>query len=234
MECRAGSHSWQGATPSVSFWGHAIDLTAGPEAVFKAFRGAARRGVRKAETAAVSVRFESDQEGMRTFYRLHCQTRVRHGLPPQPFRFFGNIARHVLACGLGFVAVARCGQTPIAAAVFFHFGGEAVFKFGASDYGFQHLRPNNLVMWEAIRRCAAAGCTRLHLGRTSISNDGLRRFKVGFGAHEEKIHYYQYDLRKDAFVGAHDRAETWVNNLFRLLPLPLLRLAGQALYPHLS
>ena len=31
-----------------------------------------------------------------------------------------------------------------------------------------------------------------------------------------------------------DRAESWMNNVFRCLPLPLLRLAGNLLYPHLS
>jgi len=39
-----------------------------------------------------------------------------------------------------------------------------MYKFGASDSGFQHLRPNNLVMWEGIRHCAERGCERLHFG----------------------------------------------------------------------
>jgi hypothetical protein len=89
-------------------------------------------------------------------------------------------------------------------------------------------------MWEAIKRCAGLGCASLHLGRTSLANPGLRQFKLGFGAREETIEYCKYDLRRQRFVKDIDRAEGWINGLFRLLPLPLFRMAGQALYPHLS
>ena len=75
-----------------------------------------------------------------------------------------------------------------------------IFKFGASDHAFQHLRPNNLVMWEAIKRYAADGFKSLHLGRTSQANDGLRRYKLGFGARGERIEHCRYDFRKRAFT----------------------------------
>jgi hypothetical protein len=74
----------------------------------------------------------------------------------------------------------------------------------------------------------------LHLGQTSLADAGLRRFKLGFGAREERLEYYKYDFPKQAFVADKDRAEGPLNSLFRCLPGLLLRLAGQALYPHLS
>ena len=89
-------------------------------------------------------------------------------------------------------------------------------------------------MWQVIKRCAALGFNSLHFGRTSLSNEGLRRFKLGFGAREERIDYYQYDFEAGAFATGVDRAKSWINRVFRPLPLPLLRLAGRLLYPHLS
>jgi hypothetical protein len=178
--------------------------------------------------------FTNSLESMRLFYGLHCRTRHRHGLPPQPFRFFENILRHVLETGLGFIAISRVDQRPVAAAIFFHNERQAIFKFGASDYAFQHLRPNNLVMWAAMKRCAANGIKSLHLGRTSMANQGLRRFKLGFGAREEKIPYYKYDFVKQTFVAEGDHSTGWHNYAFRSLPPGLLRLAGRLLYPHLS
>jgi hypothetical protein len=89
-------------------------------------------------------------------------------------------------------------------------------------------------MWEAIRECAARGCTRLHFGRTSLGNEGLRRFKLGFGAREETIKCCKYDFRKELFVTDVDRAEGWYSRVFSALPPPLLRLAGKLIYPHLS
>jgi hypothetical protein len=89
-------------------------------------------------------------------------------------------------------------------------------------------------MWEGLRQCAARGCERLHFGRTSLANEGLRRFKLGFGAREQEIKYCKYDFRAGRFVTDVDRAESWFNRVFASLPPPLLRLAGQLLYPHMS
>ena len=46
---------------------------------------------------------------------------------------------------------------------------------------FQNLRPNNLVMWEGIKSLMQRGADTLHLGRTSMENEGLRRFKLSRG-----------------------------------------------------
>jgi len=234
LECRNSDPEWPGATPSLAFYGHVIDLTCGQEALFECLDSAVRRGIRKGEGAGLNVEFSSSLDSIQTFYALHCRTRHRHGLPPQPFRFFENIARYVLAPGHGFVATVRLAKKPLAASVFFQHRMEVLYKFGASDYAFQDLRPNNLMMWAAIKRCAANGFARLHLGRTSLANEGLRRFKLGFGAREERIEYCKYDFGKRTFVRDVDRAEGWVNHVFRCLPGPVLRLAGRVIYPHLS
>lgn len=234
LECRGDGAAWKGASPSLVFRAHVLDLECGQEALFKAFDGATRRGIRKAEEAQLQVEFGHAPAAMRTFYALHCRTRRRHGLPPQPLRFFANIGRRILEQGHGFVVTARLGQSPVAVALFFHHGRQVLFKFGASDYTFQHLRPNNLVMWRAIQWYANHGFARLHLGRTSLANEGLRRFKRGFGAREEEIRYYRYDFGRERFVTDRDRTEGVHNRLFRYLPLALLRLAGALLYPHLS
>ena len=118
---------------------------------------------------------------MESYYRLHCQTRRRHGLPPQPFKLFAAIQEHVLAPGLGCVITALDRARPIAAAVFMQFGGKALYKFGASDFKYQHLRGNNLVMWEAIRWFASRGCSRLHFGRNVHRQCWTATVQVGMG-----------------------------------------------------
>ena len=233
LECRNYDPAWEGCAPSLEFYGHVIDLGIGADRLFNGLDGAVRRGVRKAEAGGLKVEFSADKESVRTFYKLHCGTRRRHGLPPQPFRFFENIQRHILGKGRGFVATARMGSQPAAAGVFFYHGGEGLYKYGASDYGLQHHRPNNLMMWAAMRRCAEEGLSTLNLGRTSLSNEGLRRFKLGLGAVEKKLQYAKYDFSSKQFVVDVDQVEGWFNRVFSRLPLPVLRLAGAALYPHL-
>ncbi len=234
LECKSDHREWPGSAPALVFYGHVIDLHRPQQAIFDSFQDATRRNLRKAEAAGLEITFGNSLESMQTFYSLHNLTRRRHGLPPQQFSFFENIARHVLHLGHGFVVTARVGKQAVAAAVYFHHGRRAIFKFGASDYAFQHLRPNNLVMWEAIKRYAADGFTSLHLGRTSLTNQGLRRYKLGFGAHEETIENCRYDFRKSAFTAQSHPAKDMSSRVCRSLPLPLLRLAGRMLYPHLS
>jgi len=234
LECRSLDGVWKGSQPSLSFYVHRVDLGGDRERLFQRLEGAVRRGVRKAEREGVKIDFDSGEQSMRTFFRLHCGTRRRHGLPPQPWRFFANIQRHLISAGRGFIATARLGDKPLAASVFFHDGRQALYKFGASDYAFQQMRPNNLVMWAAMNYCLERGLAALHLGRTSLSNAGLRHFKLGLGADEEEVHYAKYDFVSQQFVRDVDRVDGWFNRVFALLPLPLLRLSGAVLYPHLS
>jgi hypothetical protein len=72
----------------------------------------------------------------------------------------------------------------------------------------------------------------LHLGRTSLANAGLRRFKLAWGAREQIIEYVRYDLKLRAFVAGKDDAFGWHNRVFRLLPIGVLRLIGTLLYRH--
>jgi CelD/BcsL family acetyltransferase involved in cellulose biosynthesis len=234
LECRSSDEDWEGSTPSLAFFGHVLELGRGEDFLFKNLDGSLRRGIRKAEAAGLRIQIDDTLESVHTYYALHCQTRRRHGLPPQPFRFFFNLHRHMMQAGLGFIVTARFENKPVAGAVFLRQGRQAIYKFGASDFAFQHLRPNNLLMWSGIRECAARGCARLHFGRTSVANEGLRRFKLGFGVREEEIKYFKYDFRTDRFATDVDRVEGWFTRVFGAMPTPLLRMAGQLIYPHLS
>lgn len=234
LECRGGRSLLGDAPASTSFWGHRLDLRGGETRLFARTEPAVRRAVRKAEQSGLTLTVSRELPTVRAFYALLCQTRKRHGLPAQPFRFFASIHRHVLARNLGHVVLACHAGSPVAGAVFFHSGGTALYKFGASDDSRQHLRANNLVMWEAIKWHARQGFAGLDFGRTSLGNEGLRRYKLGWGPVERTVDYVRYDLQAGAFVTAQDRAAGWHNRLFRVLPISLSRLAGALLYKHVA
>lgn len=234
LEVRGGAEWFGGVVPSLSFFGHTIKLNSDPDAAFSTFDSAVRRSIRKAEKSALSIEISQSLDSIRAYYHLHCRTRKRHGLPPQPFKFFLNIHRQILSQNLGMVISARQNDRMIASAMFFHSGSEALYKFGASDPRFQDLRPNNLVMWEAIKWCARHGKKLLDLGRTSVSNEGLRRYKLGWGAEERSIRYFKFDFREDAFVTDKDSASGWHNRVFRMLPVFCSRLIGRAIYRHVA
>ena len=233
IELRGGRKFFDAEIPaSVSFYGHSVDLTGGEKLLFEKMDGSVRRAVRKAEKDGVTVEVSQSLDAMKVFYKLQCLTRKRHGLPPQPFQFFVNIHRHILSQNLGMIAVASHAGRPIAASVYFYLGGRAIYKYGASDFAQQHLRGSNLVMWEAVKWLARNGAVNLDLGKSSVANEGLRRFKLNLGAQEKTVEYVKFDLREDRFVTETDGVEGWHNAVFRAMPVFMSRAAGGLLYRH--
>jgi Acetyltransferase (GNAT) domain len=232
LEIRGGHKFLNGMQPSHTFYGHTLNVPRDENRFVGELKSPVRRAIRKGEKAGVRVEISGDFNALRDFYRLHCITRRRHGSPPQPFSFFKNIYKHVLRKGAGIVILARWKKNPIAGAVFFNEGGSAFYKFGASDEAFQHLRGNNLVFREAIRWFSRRGAKKIDLGRTSLANEGLRRFKLGWEAEERTIHYFRYCLKNGKFISATDESYGWHNFLLRKTPIFASRIIGQILYRH--
>ena len=234
LELRGCPDFLHDAPPSLSFYGHDLDVEPDEMRMFKRLDDSVQRAIRKATREGLEVEIATNLDAVRTFYQLHGRTRRKHGVPPQSFDFFESIHRHVLESGQGFVVTARLVGKAIAAAVFFHFGRQAIYKFGASDERFQEFRGNNLVMWEGIRRLAKQGVGRLNFGRTPLANEGLRRFKLSWGASESRISYCKYDFKRSGFVKDRDRASGWHTRVFQLLPTTVFRWVGALLYPRLA
>jgi len=142
--------------------------------------------------------------------------------------------RHLISSGFGFIVLVECQKAPIAAAMFFKLGRHAVYKFGASDERLQKLRANNFAMFEGIRYLADAGAEALHFGRTDKENNGLRRFKLSWGATEEEINYARFEMASGSWKHSCDSRSTSHRRIFRALPASLNRLAGAMIYPHLD
>lgn len=223
------------APSSLSFYQHQIELGLPEAKLFDGCESSMRRSIRKAERENIRVEALSSIESIDEYYQLHEITRRKHGLPPQPLRFFHNIHRFLIARGLGTVFIARRESKAVAGAVFLHFRKHSVYKFGASDPSAQEWRPNNIALWSGLLRMKALGAESLSFGRTSVHQDGLRRFKRSFGAAETMLHYIKYDYKSAEFCsGASDKSSGLHTHFFRLCPKPVSRLIGTLLYPHVG
>jgi hypothetical protein len=233
MEWRDTEALFQGNTTFSHYVLHMLDLDRDLAAISAAFRESTRRNIKKAQNQGVKVSVLQSPNAMKEFYRLHCATRKGHGFPPQPYKFFDKIAEHTVSAGKGIVVMATFQEIPVAGAVFFQFGDKALFKFGASDKRYHYLRPNNLVMWEAIRWHKDRSFRSLDFGRTSPEEKGLLQFKAGWGTETEELFYCKYDLRKSAFVR---RPEKWglASRFAAKLPLPVFNWVGSLLYRHVG
>lgn len=231
IELRGGNGFYKFKMPSISYYSHILNLK-NIETLCSQLKSNVKRNIKKAQKENMRIKIENSIDSLNNYYQLHCLTRKRHGLPPQSLRFFKNIYKHIITKGYGKIVSAYIGEKAIASAVYLDFGNQVIYKFGASNINYQHLRPNNLVMWEAIRYFADQGFHTLHLGKTEIQNHGLKRFKKSWGAEEAICNYYKFQFQKNSFVTEKSRENGWYNFVFNKTPVNVLRLIGAIIYKH--
>jgi hypothetical protein len=234
IELRGGNCYFEPLPYSAYYYIHTLDLSLEEEDILSRFRSSTRRNIEQAKKRGVTVRISTSADDMREFYQLNCMTRKKHSLPPQPYKFFKNIYKHIISQKNGFIALAKFRKKSIAGAIIFHIGQKAYFKYGACNRTYQRLRANNMVMWEAIRWCISSGYKSFCFGRTENSNAGLRQFKSGWGARESSIYYLRYDLQRDCFIRQKEIGTSHLTKVFQVMPIPILRVAGSMLYRHMG
>ena len=216
------------------YYGHTLDLSQGKEQILKGIRKNFLRNINKAKDKNVSCQISHSKKAMDEFYQLNCMTRQSHGLPPQPYKFFKKVYEHIISSKKGIISLASYNEKSIAAAIFFHFNKHVIYKFGASNKNFHHLRPNNLVMFKAIEWYVDNGFSTLDFGRTDIEHNGLDRYKIGWGAVKHQIRYYIYDFKRKKYREEVNGRNAFYEKYFQKLPIPILQLIGRIAYRHMG
>lgn len=232
FEFRGGKRFQQNTTPSTAYYVHVLELGNNESEILANFRSSTRRNIKKATRAGVQIEICRSLEAMKQFYRLQSITRKRHGLPTQPFYFFRKIHEYVISKNHGVIVLASYENDYIASAVYFQTGNQVLYKYGASDKKYQHFRPNNLLMWEAIKWYNQRSFKSFSFGITDIDHDGLRQFKNGMATEEQTLNYYKYDLRKKVFVQDYSKVRNWRVEISKRMPIAFLRFSGSLLYKH--
>ncbi|GFO69648.1 hypothetical protein GMLC_32270 [Geomonas limicola] len=214
---------------------HELELLSDEAKMHSRLRKGTSSSIRKAEREGVTITISQSLDDILGFYRLHCLTRRRLGLPPQPSSFFEKLHTHVINENLGFTVLARYKQKTVAGLICLNFADQAVWKYGASDDTYKHLSANNLVLWETIKACAARGFRSLSMGRTDLDNDGLISFKNGWGATKTSVGYYRYDFESNGFVSrSKNSRKIQYQKILRYLPVDVLRVIGEFAYKHIG
>ena len=221
----------EGAHVVSRFFLHRLELENDADAVLRRASKSQKSSRTKARREGVTTRVGTDRAALDTFYGLHLRTRRRLGVPTQPRRFI-RAFEQLFARGLGYVLIADYQGQPIAAAVFLTFADTTVYKYGASDERHLGLRPNNLVLAEAIRTACESGHTTFDFGRTDATNDGLAAFKRSFGAAERELSYTY--LADDVPAEGHGRLDKVLAGVIQRGPQWTGQAIGSALYRHVG
>ena len=221
---------FQSAARTCSHVLHTIPLSPDSDSVARRFHSTHRRNIKVAVNRGVRIERGEKREHLEAFFRLHLRTRRKQGVPVQPWRFFDRLGLALIEQGLGFVLLAYKDGECLAAAVFLHWQHTLTYKFGASAENGLNLRPNNLLFWTAIRWGCENGYTLFDMGRTDLTNSGLRAFKSGWGAEEIPLIYSV--LSSTSSHPASGRLTKIMHHVIRRSPLWVCRLIGELLYGH--
>jgi CelD/BcsL family acetyltransferase involved in cellulose biosynthesis len=237
IELRTRVSSAHGFVPDDGQVLHLLKLSSQSDEVFDKFhRSQVQRNISRAEREGVEVRRGKGREGLDAFYALHVDTRRRQGVPVQPKRYFELLQQRLLDTGLGFVLLAYSDGRPIAGAVFLTYKETLTYKYGASLSDSWALRPNHALFWTAIKWGCENGYEVFDWGKTSVDNEGLRRFKAQWGAEETSLLYsvLRGERHAEHRVGVPERLSGLVEAFIQKSPPFVCRTLGEVFYKHFA
>lgn len=226
----AGDDSLGGFGVWATYWFHTLSLAPELGEIFRRFHGSCiQRRIHHAER--MNLKYEESRTGgaLADFYRLQVLTRARHGLPPQPAKWFRNLLRN-FGDGMTIHTVSANGQ-PVASMVTLRHGRTLTYKYGASDASLHRLGGMILLFWNVIQNAKANGIVQLDLGRSDLDSTGLTEFKDHWGATRSSISYFRFP--KPSPKDSHQsRRVMLARQLFTHTPQRIAELAGALLYKH--
>jgi CelD/BcsL family acetyltransferase involved in cellulose biosynthesis len=229
LEVRAALPSVEGALTQTVGTRHLVHLGPDSEALFRGLhRNRIQKRVRRAREYGVEVTLSRSPADLETFYRLHCQTRHRQGVPVQPLRFIRNIWEKVIQAGHGFVILATVQERPVATALFLVWNHHLIYKYGASDSAYWKLGVNFLVHWTAMEWGCVNGYRTYDFGRTDAGHESLREFKAAWGSDEVELSHTYVGAAGEA--SGRGRAAEILKQVIRHSPAVVGRAVGEVLY----
>ena len=192
-----------------------------------------RRKVRRGLDASIRVERGDDQAFVERFYRLPLETRRHYGLPPQPLRFFTLVRKFSSRRKRFDVWIAADRNCDLAGSIHLKHGKEVYRKWAARRLSAPSCA-NHFLLWSEVEALAGRA-ERFNLGRTDIRNDGLSRFKRESGAMPLPLPYAFYrEAPSNVSPEVLEGPRKALSAVLRHLPLPMMRIIGNALYSHLG
>jgi len=189
-----------------------------------------RKNIRRAERSNVEILTGDGLDYLRSFYQMHIQTRKRHGVPVQPWRFFENLHRYIISRGLGWIMLARHNTEWIAGGIFLQYGKTLTFKYTASYEDRLNLRPNSLIYDRAIQYGYEHGYSTVDLGKSAVDQTGLRDYKKRWGAAEIPLRYSYFCAVRPEKRNLQGKFSPLLKTILQNSPALFTRLFGELFY----
>lgn len=230
IECRVPAGDAPGGFGrSEEFYLHRLDLEPDLDKLYEGLhKSSTQRKIKRAEREQLICEVGSSEKVLDKFYQLLLLTRRRHGVPPQPRKWFSNL-QSCFGSQLT-VWVASKQGTPVASIVTIHFKHSLVYKYGGTDERFFRFGGMQLLLWRAIRDAKQRGLKEVDLGRSDLHEKGLSVFKDRLGAASSCLTYFRYPV--DSPTLAVTSGMSLPQKLAPYIPNGLMTFGGRLLYRH--
>jgi CelD/BcsL family acetyltransferase involved in cellulose biosynthesis len=227
--------SFLSSTRSYCF--HHVDLSPDLQTLFRnCHKDSTQRKIQRAERERLGYEEGRSAALLDAFHKLQILTRRRHGLPPQPVKWFRNVAECL--GGAVKIRVAYKDKQAIAAILTIRHKDTIVYKYGCSDTAHNNLGGMQMLFWKTIEEAKRDGLRRFDLGRSDLDNQGLITFKDRWGSIRSILCYSRItSVRRPKDVydqNDHKTKERMMLGLFARMPEAIARTLGEVLYKHVG
>lgn len=200
-----------------------IDLPETGEQLFDQLGGKVRNQIRKAERFAFSETW-GGRELLDEFYFLYARRMRQLGTPVDGREVFARTLAHFPRRAE--VAVVRCGEQAVAAALVLHGHGISAMHRSAMHSDARSTGVNTWLHWRALLRAQRAGHRTFDLGCATVGSS-VHTFKKRLGARSQPLAVQHYVRRGSPkrFRRRRQMTEVWIR-LWRHLPESVTRWMG--------
>jgi serine/alanine adding enzyme len=179
-----------------------VDVTMPEEQMWReCFTHSCSKNIKRALAENVRVFLATRPEEIEEFYRIYIGTMDRRCAQPGyyfPLSYFMALFQQ-MSDNATFLLAEYKNQI-IAATLYLHDDCDVYSYLGGADHAFQHVRPTNAVVCEAINWSRSRGKKRLILGGGYQPGDGVFRFKASFSPLRAKFYVYKRIHNPDVYA----------------------------------
>lgn len=205
-----------------------LPLAGDPEELQRQFKPEIRNRIRKAEKSGLTA-IDGGEELVDDFYRTWTLRMQQLGTPCYPRQLFTNLLRSFPEYARVFLV--KHGRATVGAGFFYHFNDLVQCRWAATDVAFNHLSPNTLLYWSAMKHYCQAGVRRFDFGRSTIGSSQYE-FKRRWGAEAVQLYYQFWSPAPQTFEMVSPDSPRYRRQVavWKRLPVSITRFAG----PYLS
>jgi hypothetical protein len=203
-------------------------------------RSSIKRAVNKGLANGVRTRPAESEADLRVWYGIYLETMRRNHVVVRPYRFFFALWELMHSKGVMRLILAEHhtneGSRIIGGYIFFAFGHTVTYAFGASRTRDLFLRPNDIILSQAINDASQGGFHFVDLGEVPEGDDELARFKSKWGADPVRLYRYYYPDFPDTERSTNKiryAAMRLAKLIWRRMPLTITAWLGDCIYGYL-